>query len=110
MLFEQTSFKTENIKITFPRILKFSVLPKSSDGRTSKLRGNMIFIFLALVDSVSAYSPGVLGSIPGHVIPKTLKMVLDSPLLNTQHYNVRIKGKVDHSTEMSSALPYTLVL
>ena len=27
-----------------------------------------------------------LGSIPGRVIPKTQKMVLDSSLLNTQHY------------------------
>ena len=33
---------------------------------------------------------GNLGSIPGHVIPKTLKMVLDTPLLNTQQYKVRI--------------------
>ena len=32
------------------------------------------------------------GSIPGRVIPKTLKMVLDAALLNTQHYKVKIKG------------------
>ena len=37
-------------------------------------------------------------------------MVLDASLLNTQHYKVRIKGKVDQSWERSSALPYTLVL
>ena len=36
--------------------------------------------------------PGDLGSIPGRVIPKTQKMVLDATLLNTQHYKVRIKG------------------
>ena len=36
---------------------------------------------------------GDLGSIPGRVIPKTEKMVLDASLLNTQHYKVRIKGK-----------------
>ena len=54
-------------------------------------------------------SPGDLGSISGKVIPKTLKMVLDASLLNTQHYKVRIKGKVEQSREMSSALPYTLV-
>ena len=30
------------------------------------------------------------------------------PLLNTQHYKVRIKGKVEQSREWSSALPYTL--
>ena len=52
---------------------------------------------------------GDLGSIPGRVIPKTLKMVLDTTLLNTQHYKVRFKGKVEQSWEWSSALPYTLV-
>ena len=35
-----------------------------------------------------------IGSIPGRVIPKTLKMVLDTSLLNTQQYKVPIKGKV----------------
>ena len=44
---------------------------------------------------VFASSPGGLGSIPGRVIPKTLKMVLDASLLNTQRYKVRIKGKVE---------------
>ena len=34
---------------------------------------------------------------------------LDTVLLNTQHYNVRIKGKVEQSRERSSALPNTLV-
>ena len=33
-------------------------------------------------------------SIPGRVIPKTQKMVLDAALLSTQHYKVRNKGKV----------------
>ena len=41
--------------------------------------------------------PGDLGSIPGCVIPKTLKMVLDASLLNIQHYKVQIKGKVEKS-------------
>ena len=50
-----------------------------------------------------------LGSIPGRVIPKTLKMVLDTSFLNTQQYKVRIKGKVEQSREKSSALPYTLL-
>ena len=54
-------------------------------------------------------SPVDFGSIPGRVIPKTQKMVLDASLLNTQHYKVRIKGKVEKSREGSSALPYTLV-
>ena len=56
-----------------------------------------------------ANGPGDLGSIPGRVIPKTQKMVLDASLLNTQHYKVRIKGKVEQSWERSSALPYTFV-
>ena len=46
-----------------------------------------------------ANGPGDLGSIPGRVIPKTQKMVLDASLLNTQHYKVRIKGKVEPSRE-----------
>ena len=56
---------------------------------------------------VFANSPGDQGSIQGRVIPKTQKMVLDAALLSTDHYNVRIKGKVEQSSEWSSALPYT---
>ena len=48
---------------------------------------------------VFASGPGDLGSIPSRVIPKTQKMVLDASLLNTQHYKVRIKGKVEQSRE-----------
>ena len=59
---------------------------------------------------VFANSPGYLGSIPGRVIPKTLKMVLDTSLLNTQQYKVRIEGKVEQFRERSSTLPYTSVL
>ena len=46
---------------------------------------------------VFANGPGDLGSIPGRVIPKTQKMVLDASLLGTQHYKVRIKDKVEQS-------------
>ena len=48
-------------------------------------------------------------SIPGHIIPKTLKMVLDTSLLNIQQYKVRIKGKVEQSREWSNALSYISV-
>ena len=58
---------------------------------------------------VFANGPQDLGSIPGGVMPKTLKTVLDTPLLNTQQYEVHIKGKVEQSREGSSALPYTSV-
>ena len=56
---------------------------------------------------VLASGPGDQGSIPGRVIPKTLKMVLDTSLLNTQHDKVRIKVKVERFREGSGALPYT---
>ena len=69
------------------------------------LDGNII----GLVGRVFTNGPGDLGSIPGCVIPKTLKMVLDASLFNTQQYKVCIRGKVEQSRERSSAFPYTLV-
>ncbi len=57
---------------------------------------------------VSTNGPGDMGSIPRSVIPKTLKMVLVTSLLNTQQYKVCIKGKVEQSRERSSALPLHL--
>ena len=51
-----------------------------------------------------------LGSISGRVIPKIQKMVLNASLLNTQHYKVRIKGKVEQYRERSSAHPYNFML
>ena len=56
------------------------------------------------------YGPGDRGSIPGRIIPKTQKIVLDAALLSTQHYKIRIKGKVEQSRERSSALLYTSLL
>ncbi len=50
---------------------------------------------IGLVGRVIVNGPGNLGSIPGHVIPKTLKMVFDTSLLNTPQYKLRIKGKVE---------------
>ena len=44
-----------------------------------------------LVGRVLANGPRDLGSIPGRVIPKTLKIVLDTSLLNSQQYKVSIK-------------------
>ena len=61
------------------------------------------------VGRVFVNGPGDLGSNLGHVLPKTLKMVLDTSLLNTQQYKVRIKGKVEQARERSSAFPYTSV-
>ena len=58
---------------------------------------------------VFANSPGDQGSIPGQVIPKAQTIVLDPALLNTEHYKVKINGKVEQSREWSRALPYTSV-
>ena len=66
-------------------------------------------MLIGLVVRVFANAPRDLASIPGHVIPKTFKMVLDTPLPYTQQYKVRIKGKVEQSRERSSTLPYTSV-
>ena len=63
-------------------------------------------MLIGLMGRVFANGPGDLGSIPGRVIPKTLKMVLDTSLLNTQQYKVRIKDKVEQSKERSSTLLY----
>ena len=35
----------------------------------------------------------IQSSIPGRVIPKTYKIVIDAALLNTKYYKVRIKDK-----------------
>ena len=64
---------------------------------------------VGLVGRVFTNGPRDRGSIPDRVTPKSLKMVLDTSLLNTQHYKVLIKGKVEQSRERSSILLYTLV-
>ena len=46
---------------------------------------------------VFANDPGDLGLIPGCIIPKTLKMELDTSLPNTQQYKVRINVKWSNS-------------
>ena len=73
----------------------------------------MIIIYLhtviGLVGRVFTNGPGDMSSMPGNVIPKTLKMVLDISLRNTQQYEVRIKDKVEQCRERSSALSYTSV-
>ena len=62
-----------------------------------------------LMSRMSVNGPGDCGFVPGRVISKTQKMVLDATLLNTQLYKVWIKGKVEQSREMSNALPYISV-
>ena len=64
---------------------------------------------IGLVGRVFTNGPGDLGSVPGRVIPKTFKMVLDTSLLNTQQYKERIKGKVEQSRERSITLQLGVV-
>ena len=45
-----------------------------------------------MISRVFANGPVDLGSIQGRVIPKTLKMVLDTSLLNTQQYKGTYRG------------------
>ena len=64
-------------------------------------------IFKNITKNLSRFASGSgdMGSIPGRVIPKTQKMVLDATLLNTQHYKVRVRGKVEQSQKKRIALP-----
>ena len=53
-----------------------------------------IYIYIQ-VGGVFANGQGDLSSIPSPVIPKTLKMVLDTSLLTTQQCQLRIEGKME---------------
>ena len=66
-------------------------------------------MLFGLVGRVFVNDPRDWGSIPGQVIPKIFKMVLDTYLLIAQDYKVRIKDKVEQSRERSSAFSYTSV-
>ena len=71
------------------------------------LKDVYVYIYNRLIGPVGRVftnGSGDLDSIPNRVIPKILKMVLDTSLLNTQPYKVRIKGKVEPSRERSSTL------
>ena len=58
---------------------------------------------------VFANGPGDRGLIPGRVIPKTQKIILDAALLSTQHCKVKMKCNVEQSREKSCAFPYNSV-
>ena len=63
-----------------------------------------IYRAIGLMSSVFANGQGDRNLISGRVVPKTQKMVLDATWLITQHYKVRIKGKVEQSREWSYRL------
>ena len=63
----------------------------------------MIKQFYGLVGRVLTSGPGDLGSIPGCVIPKTLKMVLDTPYLTLS--NIRYVSRVKWSNPGKGVAP-----
>ena len=65
----------------------------------------LLVYFKRIIELVFANGLEDRCSIPGRVISKTQTLVLDVALLCPQHYEVRIKGKVEQSREWSGALP-----
>ena len=98
------------------RIARITPPPQSRNITKVSTRNSFEHIKLVLIFNrpigllvVFANGSGVRGSILSRVIPKTQKVVLNTSLHNTQHYEVRVKGNVAQSKEWSSALPYTSV-
>ena len=71
---------------------KYEAIQEESNQKVA-FEGDLKFtdVALSLMRTMFANGPGDRRSIPGRVIPKTQKMVLDSSLLNTQLYKVLIK-------------------
>ena len=65
---------------------------------------------MGVVGRVSGHGLGDRDSIPGQVIRKTQKMVLDATLHNTQHFKVHINGKVEQFREISCPVPCNSML
>ena len=55
---------------------------------TNYLLTNHIYIYIYISPFKCVQTNDYRGSIPGQVIPKTHKMLLDAALLNAQHYKV----------------------
>ena len=94
-------FQVRQWQLVLPS-LSCSIAYFSSLARSKYLFIFLLFFYFGLAvfwSRVFANGPGDLSSIPGRVIPKTQKIVLDTSLLNTQRYEVRIKGKVEQSRE-----------
>ena len=96
----------------YPDGIKVSRRKKQSGNRIAEKKQFEEMIHVLIFSNllkVFANDPGDLGSIPGRVITKTLKMILDTSLLNTQQYKVCINGKVEQSRERHRACPYISV-
>ena len=80
-----------------PTVIRYNIFLSIKNDLHCFKYSYLILIIQAIGIMVRVFTNGLgdWGSIPGRVIAKTKKMVLDTSLLNTQHYKVRIKGKVD---------------
>ena len=87
----------------------FSIYENTYYNQSLKILDKILLKNNSLVGKEFANGPRDLGSITVHVIPKTLKMVVDTSLLKTQQYKVRIEEKVEQSRERSCDLLYTSV-
>ena len=76
--------------------MKKFLLKKCQNTTGKKEKNNKFIKFVGLMGRVFANCLGDWISIPGQVILKTQKMVLDADLLNTQCYKVRMKDKVSN--------------
>ena len=90
--------------------------PKLQHYSNLNIRSSSV-TFRTLIGGVSPLCICILklepnGKVSGRPVfnPKTLKMVPNATLLNTQRYKVKIKGKVKQFGEWSSTLSYTSVL
>ena len=79
--------------IQYSLILQFSkYIPASTYiWAVSTSNQGIIISVIDLMSRVFTNGLETRSSIPGRVIPKTQKMVLDAALLNTQPYKVRVK-------------------
>ena len=87
-----------------PLVCKLILMLASCPPTDSNSNWNWLKLSVAPAYIIVKRSPGLN---PRSSHTKDLKMVLDTPLLNTQQYKVRIKGKVEQSRERRSAVPYT---
>ena len=65
-----------------------------------------IYVYIGLVDKVLVREYGFN---PQSSHTKYLKILLHATLLYTQHYKVRVKGKVEQSSERNCVFLYTSV-
>ena len=85
------------LPISIFQFLSFSLRSIVVNALTGCCDKSFLFFkrLIGLVGGVFANGLGGLGSIPGRVIPKIFKMVVDTSLPNTQQYKVRINCKVE---------------